>query len=100
MDKYTVRLYKKAIKDIDEIYAYIAFGKHSPENARGQADRIKNAILGLDTMPQSHQDRLVGRYADKGYKQLLIDNYMAIYRIDEDKKIVWVVTIQYQGRNT
>ena len=40
-----------------------------------------------------------GRYAGKGYRQLLIDNYMAIFRIEEKKKTVHVVTIQYQGRN-
>ena len=99
MDRYTVKLYKRAIKDIESIYAYIALEKLSPENAKGHADRIKEAILGLETMPQSHQDRLVGRYAGKGYKQLLIDNYVAIYRIDEVKKTVLVVTVQYQGRN-
>ena len=85
--------------DIDGIYAYIALEKLSPENAKSQADRIKEAIFDLETMPQSHQDRLVGRYAGKGYKQLLIDNYVAMYRIDEAKKIVWIVTVQYQGRN-
>ena len=75
MDKYDVRMYKQAIRDIDNIYAYIAIKKLSPENAKGQADRIKEAILGLDTFPQAHQDRLIGAYAGKGYKQLLIDNY-------------------------
>ncbi len=99
MDKYTVMLYKRAIKDIDGIFEYIAIDKLSPENAKGQADRIKNAILDLENMPESHQDRLIGRYAGKGYKQLLIDNYVAIYRIDKKKKTVWVVTVQYQGRN-
>ena len=100
MDKYTVILYKWAIRDIESIYAYISTEKLSPENARNLADRIKKAILGLDSMPQSHQDRIVGRFAGKGYKQLLIDNYVAIYKIDETKKIVWVVTVQYQGRNS
>ena len=73
--------------------------KLSPENAKGQDARIKKAILSLDTFPQSHQERNEGRYAGKGYRQLLIDNYMAIFRIDEPCKIVYVVTIQYQGRN-
>lgn len=100
MDKYTVILYKRAIRDIESIYAYISTEKLSPKNARNLADRIKKAILGLDSMPQSHQDRIVGRFAGKGYKQLLIDNYVAIYKIDETKKIVWVVTVQYQGRNS
>ena len=49
--------------------------------------------------PDSHQDRLEGKYAGKGYKQLLVDNYMAIYKIDETEKTVYVITVQYQGRN-
>ena len=27
------------------------------------------------------------------------DNYIAVFRIDEAEKTVYVVTIQYQGRN-
>ena len=73
--------------------------KLSPENAKGQDARIKKANLSLDTFPQSHQERNEGRYAGKGYRQLIIDNYMAIFHIDEPRKIVYVVTIQYQGRN-
>ena len=99
MEKYKVKLYSRAFRDIDEIYEYIAFEKLSPENAKGQTDRIKAAILSLDTFPQSHQDRLEGRYAGAGYKQLLIDNYIAIFKIDEESKTVYVVTVQYHGRN-
>ena len=99
MAKYEVMLYPQAFRDLDEIYSYIAFRKLAPETAREQTDRIREAILTLDTIPQSHQDRLVGYYANKGYKQLLVDNYMAIFRIDEKRKIVYVVTIQYQGRD-
>ena len=38
--KYEVLLYPKAYRDIEEIYAYIALEKLSPENAKGQTDRI------------------------------------------------------------
>lgn len=99
MDKYKVKVNPQAIRELDLIYDYIAKEKMSPENARRQADRIKNAILGLDIFPQSHQKRNEGRYADKGYRQLLVDNYIAVFRIDEARKIVYVVTIQYHGRN-
>ena len=75
MDKYEVMLYPKAFRDIDDIYAYIAFEKLSPENAKGQTDRIWDVIRTLEQMPEAHQDRLVGRYSGKGYKQLIIDNY-------------------------
>ena len=99
MDKYKVKINPKAIRELDSIYEYIANEKQAPENAKGQADRIKKAILRLDTFPQSHQERNEGRYAGKGYRQLLIDNYIAIFRIDETNKIVFVITIQYQGRS-
>ena len=99
MDKYKVKINPKAIRDLDSIFEYIANEKLTPENAKGQVGRIKKAILNLDTFPQSHQERNEGRYNGNGYRQLLIDNYIAIFRIDETTKIVYVVTIQYQGRN-
>lgn len=99
MDKYEVMLYPKAYRDIDDIYAYIAFEKLSPENAKGQTDRIWNAIKSLERFPESHQERLNSRYAGNGYKQLIIDNYIAIYKIDENAKRVYVVTVQYKGCN-
>lgn len=99
MDKYEVMLYPKAFRDIDDIYAYIALEKLSPENAKGQTDRIWDALRTLEQIPEAHQDRLVGRYAGKGYKQLLIDNYVVVFKIDKDSRKVFVVTVQYQGRN-
>ena len=99
MVKYKVNLLKVAYMDIDNIYRYIANEKLDPENAKAQVDRIKEAILGLEFFPYAHQDRLIGRYSSKDYKQLLIDNYVAIFRIDETEKTVLVVTVRYLGRN-
>lgn len=100
MDKYKVKINPRAIRELDHIYEYIANEKLAPENAKGQTDRIKKAILNPAAFPQSHQERNEGRYAGKGYRQLLIDNYIAIFRIDEPHKTVYVVTIQYQGQNS
>ena len=99
MDKYKVLLYPRAYRDIEDIYSYSVLEKMAPENAQGQTNRIWEVLKKLELFPESHQDRLVGRYADKGYKQLMIDNYIAIYRIEKETKKVFVVTIQYQGRN-
>lgn len=99
MDKYLVKITPKAIRELDEIYKYIANEKTAPENAKGQVERIKQAVLGLEIFPEVHQERLEGRYAQKGYRQLLIDNYIVIFRIDKANKLVNIITIQYQGRN-
>jgi toxin ParE1/3/4 len=99
MDKYSIKLNQRAFKDIESIFAYIALEKLAPENAKKQTDRIWKALKSLDTFPQAHQERNEGRYAGKGYRQLIIDNYIAIFRIEEDKKTVHIITVQYQGRN-
>ena len=99
MDEYKVFLYPQACRDIEEIYMYLTFQKLAPEAAKGQTDRISEAIRSLAVFPYTHQDRLEGKYALKGYKQLLIDNYLAIYKIDEIEKTVKVITVQYQGKD-
>ena len=99
MDKYHIKLSPRAFRDIEDIFSYIALEKLSPENAKGQTERIRSALKKLETFPQAHQERTEGRYAGKGYRQLLIDNYIAIFKIDENEKTVHIVTVQYQGRN-
>ena len=99
MDRYEVFLYPRAYRDIEDIYAYIALEKLAPQNAKAQTDRIWDAIRPLETFPSSHQERLEGRYAGHGYRQLLIDHYIVVFKIDEKNRNVYVVTVQYQGRN-
>ena len=99
MAKYDVLLYPKAYRDIEEIYSYLALEKLEPGIAKDQTNRIWDAISSLESYPDSHQDRLTGRYAGNGYKQLIIDNYIAIFKIDVEKRKVYVVTVQYGGRN-
>ena len=65
---------------------------------KNKTDRIWQAIKKLELFPKSHQDRLVGRYAGKEYKQLIIDNYIAILKLMKTRKKVFVLTVQYQGR--
>ena len=99
MDKYSVKILPKAATELDEIYAYICYSKLAPEVAKKQINRIKESIIDLGLFPKSLQERLEGCFAGKGYRQLLVDNYVVIFRIDENQKIVYVVTIQYYGRN-
>lgn len=56
MAKYEVMLYQKAYRDIDDFYAYIALEKQSPENAKGQTDRIWDAIESLEINPHARKE--------------------------------------------
>lgn len=99
MIKYNVKLLPRALKELEDIYEYISYNKLAPEAAKEQVHRIRKSILDLAFFPQSHQERIEGRFAGKGYRQLLVNNYIVIFRINESEKTEYVVTIQYYGRN-
>lgn len=99
LDKYSVKIYPTAISDLDVIYRYIAFQKLYSETAKKQINRIKKAILNLAVFPYSYPEINQGRFACKGYRNLLIDNYMVIYTVDEAERIVYIVSVQFKHRN-
>lgn len=95
MDKYNVSLTGRALRDLDGIYVYIAQTLLVPETALGMVDKIEKEILSLVEMPYRFPERKTGAYANKGYRQLFVGNYTVIYRIDEKRRQVIVITIRY-----
>ena len=99
MDKYKVKLLARANRDLDEIYDYIVEEFKEIETAERLADSLEAAILSLDEMPYRGAVRRVGSYANKGYRQLFVKNFTILYRIDEKRKTVIVVTVRYTPSN-
>ena len=97
MDNYSVKLMSRAMRDLDKIYVYIAHTLVEPGTALKLAERIENAIFSLETMPYRCPERRRGAYAYRGYRQLLVENYTVIYRIQESEKQVIVVTVRYSS---
>lgn len=95
MDKYSVKLLSRALRDLDGIYSYIARTLQEPGTALKLVDRLEDAILSLERMPYRCPERRRGIYANRGYRQLFVENYTVIYRVDEDKKTVLVITVRY-----
>lgn len=95
MDKYKVKLMAKAARDLDEICNYIANEFEAVETASHMEDLLESAILGLGEMPYRGAIRKVGAFANKGYRQLFIKNFTIVYRINEEKKTVIIVTVRY-----
>ena len=95
MDKYSVKLMSRALKDLDGIYNYIAHTLLEPETALNLVNRIEDAILSLDTMPYRCPERKQGANANRGYRLLFVENYTVVFRINEAQKMVIVVTVRY-----
>ncbi len=56
MDDYVIKIHPKAIRDIDDIYAYIFSEKESPIAAKRLTDKIWEKISLLKFFPEAHQD--------------------------------------------
>lgn len=85
----------RAARDLDGIYNYIADEFKETGTAEHMADLLEDGILGLYEMPYRGSIRRVGAFANKGYRQIFVKNFTIVYRIDEAKKLVIIVTVRY-----
>lgn len=98
MDEYAVKLLSRAYRDLDDIYAYIAETLLEPSTAQKLLNALEEAIFSLGELPQRGASKKNGAYANKGYRQLFIRNFTVVYRVDEAKKQVIIVTVRYSRR--
>jgi addiction module RelE/StbE family toxin len=89
----------RAEHDLDEIYDYLAKKIEVPEIAMNLVDELEEAILSLENMPYRGSERKVGSYANRGYRQIYVKNFTIIYRIDENRHFVIIVTVRYTPSN-
>ena len=94
-NKDRVKLMSRALRDLDNIYTYIARNLLEPGTAEKLIDTLEEEILSLESMPHRCVERKVGAYAGKGYRQLFVKNYTVVFRIDEEHRTVIVVTVRY-----
>lgn len=95
MDKYTVKMFPQAYRDIDKIYEQVLLVSNCADDAIALAENLEKAILSLEEQPYRGTERKYGFYAFKGYRQLIVENYIIISEVLENEKVVAVVTVKY-----
>ena len=99
MDKYVVKLYTRACRDLDDIYTYIARNLLEPDTALNIVDELEEAIYSLEKLPERGSIHQIGAYAGGNYHQLFVKNYCIIYRLMKKDKEVHIVTVRYMPSN-
>ena len=92
---YEVEITSKANEDMDGIYTYIADKLLEPIIAANQYDRIANAILTLETLPDRIKIVNSEPARSKGLRPLLVDNYTVLFTIESDT--VFIVRVLYSS---
>ncbi len=89
----------EALDDLKEIYTHLAYELLVPETARRQIDRIRKAVLALEYMPLRHP--LVGfePWNSMQIRQLIVDNYLVYYLVEDEKNLIEIARIFYGRRD-
>ncbi len=99
MDKYNIQLSIKAKDDIKNIVKYIKDELLEPSIDEKYVKLIQKELKSLEYFPQKFaiiDKELIGY---DNVRKLIIKNYIAFYRINENKKIVNIERILYGSSN-
>ncbi|WP_187759771.1 type II toxin-antitoxin system RelE/ParE family toxin [Thiospirochaeta perfilievii] len=98
-NQYKINLTQKAYGDLRDIYSYIKEELHTKSSALKVIDEIENRIMLLKDYPE------IGTFVKdevllkKGYRKLIVNNYIALYLIDDNRKIVNIIRVVYGKRD-
>ncbi len=94
-EKYDVKVSIEAEKDLQNIIIYIKDKLKEPSIARKHINLMRKEIKSLEYYPQRHVIIDNERIKKLEFRKLIIKNYIAFYRINEEKKIVNVERVIY-----
>ena len=70
-----------------------------PEYAKGQINRIRNAVRKLDPFTEGHTEVDWDPWGSMGMRFLPVDNYVVYYLVDKENLVIKIVRIFYSGRD-
>ena len=97
MNKYEVMISDKANADMEAIYNYIAEALLAPGTAAKQYDRIADAILSLEEMPERIRVMDSEPEHSQGLRPLIVDNYTIFFVLNLKDETVYIARVLYSA---
>ncbi len=96
-NKYQLKIFPMARLDMEQIFDYIAVELCNPTAAIGQINDFEKAFENVCTFPESCPYINNEYVKDKSLRKLIVNNYIAFYRIKDNE--IQVVRVLYGMRN-
>ena len=87
----------ESIRDLEELYAYVAFELSAPESARKLVEKIMARADSLETFPMRFARYPVSPLREGGVRFVAVDNYLIFYRPDEHEHAVHILRVLFGG---
>jgi addiction module RelE/StbE family toxin len=98
-NKYKLKFTPKAYEDLDQIYSYITGSLMAEIAADNLLGKIEFSITRLESFPCSGSYILDDSLKSKGYRKLIVGNYIVFYLVNEQEKQVIIMRILYAAQN-
>ena len=95
VNNYTIKMTPKASEDLDNIYRYISEELFAASSAANILKKIEKGIMGLKKFPFSCNYVADEYLRNKGYRKLIVDNYIVFYLVEEEKEQVIIMRVLY-----
>jgi plasmid stabilization system protein ParE len=99
MPRYRIDISEPAENDLYDIIRYIDAQLSAPMSALKMAETIEETLAGLADMPYAYPQVVDERLASRGYRKLIVKNYIVFFTINEKRKIIDVERILYARRD-
>ena len=95
---FEIKITDEARHDLEKIYDYISLELKNDIAAKKLIRKIRDSIIRLREFPYMSEllkDEILRK---KGYRKIVIDNYIVIYKVNKDERSVIIVRIIYNRR--
>lgn len=98
MLNFSLEITEAAREDIRKIHLYVAGKLRNPKAASKLADKIISFAESLAVSPKRHRVRRKNSRGQE-FRYMPVDNFVIIYTVNEQSKIVSVLNVIYGKRN-
>lgn len=99
MDSYKIIITPDAEEDLVELRNYIADVLLARDTARNYILTIRKEIGSLSELPARYKPVDDEPWHSRGIRRIMANNFFVYYRIDEDRKQVFVLNVIYARRD-
>ena len=86
-------------QEMDDIYHYISSKLYAPNSARKLMQNVEKTIMSLRKMPELYMVIKIDNRLNIEFRRIVINNYVIIYTISEEDKIIYIVHMYYGRSN-
>lgn len=97
-EHFQIRYTPLAYEDLDEIDTYISETLVNPQAAEKLLDELEQSICRLEQFPFSGAEVADSHLAGKGYRKLVVGNYLVFHLVDLEQKQVAIMRVLYGAR--